>query len=75
MVFLAEKIFSFAKAMVAGIEKMVSVMHTIFTMTEAMVTVVKTMVSFAPTMFYRQRTKQCRMFPFAECFLPFFNDK
>ena len=75
MVFPAKKILWFAKAMVSRIDSMVYVTHTIFTTTEAMVTVVKTMVSFAPTMFYRQRTKQCRMFPFAECFLPFFNDK
>jgi len=51
MVFLPKKIFSFAKAMVSGIENTVGVMHTIFTTMDTAVTGVQKMVSVAPTMF------------------------
>jgi hypothetical protein len=50
MVFLAKKIFWFAKAMVPGIESMVCVTHTIFRTTVATVTAAQKMVSVAPTM-------------------------
>jgi hypothetical protein len=51
MVFPAEKIFSFTKAMVPGIESMVGVTHTIIKTTGTKVTAAKTMVSVAPTIF------------------------
>jgi hypothetical protein len=38
MVFLAKKIFSFARTLVCEIESILSVMHTIFTMTKTAVT-------------------------------------
>ena len=52
MVFAAEKIFPFAKAMVAGIESMVGVTHTIVTRTGTRVTAEQTMVSVAGTIFW-----------------------
>jgi hypothetical protein len=52
MVFPAEKIFSFAKAMVSGIESMVGVTHTIITTTGTKVTAAKAIVSVAPTIIW-----------------------
>jgi len=51
MVFPAEKIFSFAKAMVSGIESMVGVTHTIITTTESKVSAAQKIVSVTPTIF------------------------
>jgi hypothetical protein len=51
MVFPAEKIFSFAKAMVSGIESMAGVTHTIITTTESEVAAAQKIVSVAPTIF------------------------